>query len=63
MTPYLTLIPLPEEVFDWRVNYLMHLGVDAALAVKHAEELNPHEVEDLVKKGCAPNFAVRFLLP
>jgi hypothetical protein len=46
------------EVREWRTMQLHRLGVPRLLAEEFADEVDWHEVEDLVRRGCSALLAV-----
>ena len=49
-------------VAEWRRGQLERLGVSRLLAVIFAPDVDWHEVEHLVKRGCPPELALAIVL-
>ena len=47
------------RVRDWRVDQLWQLGVPRLLARAFADDVDWHEVADLVARGCPPLIALQ----
>lgn len=51
-----------DQVLAWRTRRLLELGYPVDQAIRHATEpLDLHDVENLIRRGCAPELAVRIL--
>jgi hypothetical protein len=45
------------KVHDWRVHQLSQLGIPRFLAAELADEVDWHDVDALVRRGCPPLLA------
>ena len=48
-------------VHNWRVSRLRHQGVPGPLAEIYADQLDWHQVAQLVQRGCPPGLALRIV--
>jgi hypothetical protein len=46
-------------VHDWRVAQLVRLGITESLAEINADNVDWHQIAQLVKCGCPPRLALR----
>lgn len=54
-----------QEILSWRRDRLCAAGFAPALAdeIARDERYDPHELIDLVERGCPPVLAIRILAP
>lgn len=52
-----------ERVDAWRIERFLQLGypVDQAIELATVRRVDPHDVENLIRRGCPPATAVRIL--
>lgn len=50
-----------EAVIAWRAERLAGLGVEPDLALELANQVDWHELADLVARGCPPALAIEIL--
>lgn len=54
-----TIDPVQSLVHEWRVTQLVRLGVARSLAEANADNVDWHQVDRLVQRGCPPRLALR----
>lgn len=59
------LIVTNDDVLEWRLSELLRLDVDLDTAeqVCGLAEVDLHDVEQLIRRGCRPATAIRILWP
>jgi hypothetical protein len=51
--------PVEAAVHSWRAGQLWRLGIPRSLAEIHADQLDWHQIAELVRDGCPPLLALR----
>lgn len=61
--PYWPPLDEHEQVLAWRTERLLELGypVDQALHLADRPDVDVHELEQLIHRGCTPETAARIL--
>jgi hypothetical protein len=54
-----TIDRVQSLVHEWRVSQLVRLGVTRSLAEANADNVDWHQVDRLVQRGCPPRLALR----